>query len=380
MRHVSEAHSDDLARMLEAMEASEAAAPAPVGVREDRGELGELVTLASALRSTTVEGPRSEFRDALRDRLRIEASQLIAAPAAVTTAGAATPATSSLGEGWRGRFHTLRRSVALATASATGAFALGSVGMVAAAEHAQPGEALYGMKLASESVRRSLAADTAAIGRLELAFAERRLDEVVAGARTMSSDVLIDTLGAMDTHTRRGVDHMLDAYAQGGGSELLRDVSAFTARQRDGLISVGSELPMTVTPFVSASLDVLAQVEARIAAAAFGCTDCDDVPSGHDPRPGGPAAPGSEDAGSDGGDGPSHGGPETADGPDAQPSPEVSVTASPGPSLPGVPQVPGDLPTDLPDGTPDVQPSSPLDGIVNDIIESTDSGSGVLEP
>ncbi|MGH3443551.1 MAG: hypothetical protein ACRDUY_16200, partial [Nitriliruptorales bacterium] len=74
---------------------------------EDMPELAELAQFASALREVPAASPRPEFRARLRDRLLLEAAELLPSPA---------PASTPRG-GIRTRVARWRRSVSVALAS-----------------------------------------------------------------------------------------------------------------------------------------------------------------------------------------------------------------------------------------------------------------------
>jgi hypothetical protein len=229
-------------------------------------ELTDLVAISTALETIPAPRPREEFRAGLRATLLTEAAEHVAA---VQRPG--------LVDRLRHGLEQLRRAAALATAAATGAFLLSGLGLVAAAEHAQPGDTLYGLKQVTENVRIALAADDLDAGRLALQLAERRLDEVASGARTLSPGTLVDTLARMDARTREGADLLLDVHVDRGDPAALRELSSFVERQSRRLADVISELPVSVVPFALESLDLLHHVEQEAAMVLVsGCVACED--------------------------------------------------------------------------------------------------------
>jgi hypothetical protein len=257
--------AEELAELLDGPEAHATWGDEPAGE-----ELAELLSLASSLREVPAPRPHAGFRTALRERLVTEAD----------AAAEPTPAPSLLDQ-VRDRVTVLRRSVSLAAASAACALLLATVGVVVAAQHAQPGDLLYGLKQTTESLRLGFAGDEVSVGLLHLEIAERRLGEVDEGARTLPSSTLIDTLGAMDHHTERGADLLLDAYHLGGDAELLSELVGFVDRQRAGLNDVIGELPVEAVPFAYRSLDLLDRIEHELSLVLFeGCVPCADAAAG----------------------------------------------------------------------------------------------------
>ncbi|MDP9021259.1 MAG: DUF5667 domain-containing protein [Actinomycetota bacterium] len=228
-------------------------------------DLAELRRLARALHDVPVATPRPEFRRALRATLIREAATQ------VPVIRRPEPFGERLGR-WR-------RSAALAVASAMSALTIGGAGLAAAAQHAAPDQALYGVKLFTESVRVALADGHIEAGQLRLTFAERRLDEISDGARTLDPDTLVATLAAMDDASRAGATALLDVYDGSGDTAVLQAVVGFTERQRTRLTDVLGELPVEVVPFARGSLEVVRGIEVQTSALVLsGCLPCTDGP------------------------------------------------------------------------------------------------------
>lgn len=243
-----------------------------------------LAVLAAALATLDPPAPRPAFRDELRATLVEEASRSLGAVAAAASPDrvVADPAPHPpLVERVRHRLETLRRSVAVAAASALGAMTIGGAGVVAAAQHATPGEALYGLKQATETLRLAVAEDEATAGQLHLQLAERRLDEIRTGADRLPGDTVIATLAEMDEHTEQGSDRLLREYVRTGATAPLRALSTFVERQRVGLRATLDEMPVDAAPFAQESLALLDRIEAQGAAAAMhGCYPCAEAATG----------------------------------------------------------------------------------------------------
>lgn len=223
-------------------------------------ELAELAQLASGLREAPGAPPRPEFRTQLRERLLVEAAELLPA---------AAPAPAR--EGLRQRMHRWRRSMSLALASVLSAGALG--GVAAAAQSAQPDDVLYGVKRATESVRLALAGDRLAVGRLHLMLADRRLGEVEAGARELLPDVLVATLTEMDEHSLAGANLLIDHSESTGETAPLRELAGFLDDQRRRLRALLPDLPVRVVPFAERSLRLVDQLAYDTGAALIPLAD-----------------------------------------------------------------------------------------------------------
>lgn len=259
---------EELARLLEA--------DADAAVTSD-DELGELIHLAEGLRDVPTAVPTTEFRERLRGQLLTEAATML--PAADTAPDVATI-------GWRDRAAHWRRSVSLAVASALSAATIGGAGVAVAAQQALPGDALYGVKQGIESVRMAVASGDLETGRLHLAFARERLEEVSEGADTLSPDRLVDTLQAMDDASALGANELMDRYDRTGETAVLQEVGGFVDHQRAGLYAVLDELPVEAVPFAERSLELIRRIELQTTELFLhGCEGCEDgLPT--IPRPG----------------------------------------------------------------------------------------------
>lgn len=187
-------------------------------------ELGELVTLASALRPVQQE-PRPEFRAALRERLLAEA--ISPAPAAATKQPS-TPQRRSAS--WR-----LRQVTATIAAAAV----VAGAGAAAASTRALPGDTLYGLKRQIEQVQLSLARGDVAQGSELLDQADARLSEaeaLIAAEHGPQTDARVSrALTDMNLAFTRGADDLTQAYRDTGDDESLRVLDRFITEHRDRL-------------------------------------------------------------------------------------------------------------------------------------------------
>src|SRR5881275_1014294 len=189
--------------------------------RTDDPGLAPLVALGTALQSAAVvDGPAPEFRAALRQRLVAVASVQGVGETSVKVR------VRESASAWR-----VQRRLALVAGGAAAVTAVAGVSI--GASRSLPGDALYGLKEASESVQLAAAQGDEAKGEKHLDFARARLSEVEAlaargealpslvpgrplaaalPATSPDSTTITDTLRAMDAETRAGAEDLYAAY------------------------------------------------------------------------------------------------------------------------------------------------------------------------
>jgi hypothetical protein len=207
----------------------------------------------------------ADRKAAMRHQLRADIAAL-PAPVAERTREALAP-----------RMRRAANQARVAVASTMAASMVGTAGVAVAAQEALPGDALYGIKKATESLRLSLAGDHVSVGRLELRFAEERLEEVIAGSqdqRVASSDDLIAALGEMDERSLSGAEALVRVAERDERSELLEEVAAFTDRQASALAASYADLPVDVRPHAEDSLSVLRRIRIELLIPAIERCDC----------------------------------------------------------------------------------------------------------
>jgi hypothetical protein len=240
-------------------------------LRADEAD-SEVRRLAS-LASTVVEerpGPVATLSDdrrlLMRDRLLDEIAALGAPePAAVPASGART-----------------RRPVRAALATGLASTMIAATGVTVAAQEALPGDALYGLKKGTEQVRMNLASDATQAARLELRFAEERLEEITIGASRVPAPAQIESLAEMDRRSLAGAQQLVLAAEQEGDEQLLAEVDAFVERQSSGLVEVFARLPIEARPHAEDSLALLRQIRTDLLLPALEACDClDIIPASH---------------------------------------------------------------------------------------------------
>ena len=249
MNLTSSRRADEFSRLLE----SEARTDDPV--------TGPLLAMAEALRAVpVVDGPRPEFRTALRQRL--------VAVATVQGVGAVeTPMQRARAAGGTWKFQ--RRLTALAA----GAAVVTSVsGVSLAASRSLPGDPLYGVKQAAESAQLATTIGTEARGKRHLEFARTRLSEVSALADSGHTALIIDTLRSMDVETRAGANDLFAAFRNSGSTEPLRALDRFTQQQYGKLHTLLPSLPSAAQASARSSLALLAVIATDNVQSATGRT------------------------------------------------------------------------------------------------------------
>jgi hypothetical protein len=214
---------------------------------------------------------------ALRDRLLAD---ITASP---------TPVAERTREALAPRVRRAANRTRVAVASTMAAAMIGTTGVAVAAQEALPGDTLYGVKKATESLRLSLAGDQVATGRLELLFAERRLEEIIEGSqdrRVASDDALIGALDEMDERSLSGAEQLIGVAEDDARPELIEEVAAFADRQAAALVAAYPDLPAAVRPHAEDSLGVLRRIQVELLVPAIERCDCvDPAGSGSPPEP-----------------------------------------------------------------------------------------------
>lgn len=224
--------------------------------------LARLVDLAHGLEALPQPaGPRPEFRAALRQRLVAVAS--VQAMQADVPEQRRSPETASV----RSRARRVQRSVALASGALAGVVAVSGVGI--AASRSLPGDPLYGVKKAAESVQLWFTSGAYDRGKRHLEFAQTRLHELRQLARDGgSASSLTEALRDMDAETLAGSRDLTRAYAVDHRRDALTVLDRFSREQGTALRAVLPELPSTARPAAQASLQLLATVVDRATALA----------------------------------------------------------------------------------------------------------------
>ena len=138
-------------------------------------------------------------------------------------------------------------------------FLFGGAGMTAyASQSALPGDALYSVKTGVEQTQVSLAGDAAEKARLNLAFAERRLDEI---ARLIENGRYADIAQAVQEYENsvQSAIAALETVAAGdpaGAQELASQVALLLNRYAETLSGMASALPDTARTEVERAIQV----------------------------------------------------------------------------------------------------------------------------
>ena len=237
--------------------------------RTDDPVAGPMLAVAEALRAVPMaEGPRPEFRTALRQRL--------VAVATVQGVGATEKPLQrarAAGSSWK----VQRRLTALAAGAAV---VTGVTGVGLGASRSLPGQPFYAVKRATEGVQLATTVGTEARGKRHLEFARTRLAEVKAlsgsssalgaisgghllAAPANSSEhgkLIRDTLRAMDVETRAGANDLFASFRDTGSAEPLQALNDFSQLQYSQLQALLVQLPANAQPSARSSLALLAVI------------------------------------------------------------------------------------------------------------------------
>src|SRR4051794_25848694 len=328
--------------------------------RTDDPVAGPMLAVAEALRAVPMaEGPRPEFRTALRQRL--------VAVATVQGVGATEKPLQrarAAGSSWK----VQRRLTALAAGAAV---VTGVTGVGLGASRSLPGQPFYGVKRATEGAQLATTVGTEARGKRHLEFARTRLAEVkalsgsssalgvISGSHLLAapadssehSKLILDTLHAMDVETRAGANDLFASFRDTGSTEPLRALNDFSRVQYSQLQAMLVQLPANAQPSARSSLALLAVIATDTVNSATGAPASSGsggsrpttTPTTHPSPNSSSSAPSSKPVtGSSGSPAPS----KTSSTPAQQlPTPQFSP-----PTLPTIPPLPvaSSLPTSLP--------------------------------
>jgi hypothetical protein len=234
----------------------------------DLRTLANLATQVQQERPGPVVDLTEDARLSMRERLLADIAEL-EAPATERVAAAARPRV-------RRAMSSAKAGLATGLASAM----IGSAGVAMAAQEALPGDALYNLKKTTETVRMTLAGDSAQAGRLDLRFAEERLEEVLSGIDRNPDHLLIEGLVEMDRHSVSGSERLVEIAERRGEHELLVEVDQFVDRQSEALVEAFGRLPVQVRPHAEDSLGVLRQIRADLLAPVAAACDCEVTAAG----------------------------------------------------------------------------------------------------
>ncbi|MGH8867163.1 MAG: DUF5667 domain-containing protein [Actinomycetes bacterium] len=325
--------------------------PAPA----DAKALTTLVAALEAMPTARAAEPSADFRDRLRETLVTEAART-AQPGGSGRhrVGGPSPAPSEDPDGGAlRRLAAKRRAVAVAAALSIG-LGLGGAGVASAS--ALPGDSLYGMKRATESLRLAIAGSDLDHARLELAFAARRLDEIEAmtgspqglagGSARPATDGLSpeqraevhDAMTDWRSSVQAGAGTLIDVHEQQGTVQPLTELDTFARDQDSRLNALLPALPGALRADAQEGIDLVRDLRER-AVRLLATAD--------NPTAGADEACSGEECGSNGAPG--------ADNASAAPSPTSPDDASGGSGTAGGP---------LPDSTGDASGT----GDVNELV------------
>lgn len=233
--------------------------------RRDGGS-ADLLHTVSALRSAAVEPPtaRPEFVADLRAQLMVAAQTLLRPDTPAEAAARTAPAPRS------------RRERRLAVAVGGFAVLSASTSMAVAAQSALPGDTLYPLKRAIESVETNVQRSDDDKGTVLLDHASGRLSEVDELSRNGSDvEAMAETLEDFTDQAAAASDLLLDDYRSNGRTSSIDELRTFTAESLSALRALESVVPDSVRTSIAAAATLLQAIEAE---ASTICPSCTDVP------------------------------------------------------------------------------------------------------
>src|SRR5690606_28322381 len=118
----------------------------------------------------------------------------------------------------------------------------------------------------TEDARLAFASGDVERGRLHLAFARERLEEVEEGRERLAPEQLTATLGELDHEASTGADELLRAAADGTTTDpVLDELDAFTAELRTRILDLSGVLPLSVRPATEHTLELLRRIDVQVA-------------------------------------------------------------------------------------------------------------------
>ena len=230
-------------------------------------DLLPLVGLVTSLRSTPHPEARPEFVADLRGRLLLAAETALAPDTAQQVEARMRPAPR-------------RTSRERRLAVAVGGFALvsASASMSVAAQTALPGDTLYPLKRAIESVHEGVARGADDKGTTMLDNASGRLDEVDELSRTGGEDasVIAETLRDFAAQAVEASSVLLDDFEQTGRLSSIEELRSFTADSLAVLERLEAVVPVGARESLAAAASVLGRIDEQ---ARDLCPTCSDLPA-----------------------------------------------------------------------------------------------------
>lgn len=226
----------------------------------------DLLELVGALRTMESTAPRPEFLADLRERLMVEAADVL-----VASPSPAPAATDRLLLPERNPRKQRRLVAAVGTAVLVGT---GST-MAVASQSALPGDSLYSIKRLVEGARSSVAFSDSAKGQQALDRATARLDEAAAlVGKGGSGDLrqVPDTLDTFVSQSREGADALLADFTAHGDDSSVERVRAFASASLDRLMALKQSSPDSVFAALSQAARTMIQIDSSAAALCPTCT------------------------------------------------------------------------------------------------------------
>lgn len=220
----------------------------------------DLVALVSAMRDLPPVEARPEFVASLRERLVAQAATMPA------------PERSAV-EHLSLQRSTVRRERRIATALGGLAIASATTSMAVASQDALPGETLYPIKRALESVQSSLQSDDSDRAATLLDHAAQRLVE----ARELSAggadgEVVAESLDRFSSQANEGADLTIGDYRETRDEDGVVRLHAFAATALEDLEALSDTVPESARASLVGAVNTVRSIDS---AATRACPDCE---------------------------------------------------------------------------------------------------------
>jgi len=250
-------HADEFDRMVEAARSgTPASGPVPA-------ELAELAAFAASLSEAPAVAPRPAFSADLRERLMAAAATELVRADDVTDRLTVRSAPAAR------RRHERRLTVGIVSLAIVGA----SAGTALASQGALPGQPLYPVKRAIESVRTGFTTSDSGKGSALLGDANTRLDEVakLSGGSSDDSAQITSTLNAFAEQAKKASDLLLTTYQQSHDPAAIKKLQQFTSDSIDQLTTLEPQLPDSAKQALTEAAQTVLMIDT---AAHNACPSC----------------------------------------------------------------------------------------------------------
>lgn len=228
-------------------------------------EVRDLVRTAELICQSAVVEPSTEFRATLRDRLMVEAADVLVADPAPLKPVRSLPA----------RTAPSRRRRRLAALTAALVASVGVVGTVASSASAVPGDLLYPVKRGVENVQVAFHRDDASRGEYRLQQARERLAEAQSLDSRGDAERMASTLDDFTSQAQEGTDDLFDAYESDRSTKNIDTVNDFVAEASVKLASLSATLPTDAEDSFTSATTLISGLATQASDLCSSCASAD---------------------------------------------------------------------------------------------------------